>query len=172
MINGNGRCGPLVKYGLQRSLARRFVRPDCEAFRGNDSHRGTVRESFHSQMLRPPNITKASTLGQSGIGCPATQAPRVVSPRRNNCAKLISPKMMLATRNPRICELCSRPFGCLYSRTCVRRLTTGVPTLPHVGLADPSRRAVLCRFWAPPNDYLVSSQSGVEIEETNLRERF
>ena len=70
---------------------------------GNDSHRGAVRESFHSQMLRPPNITKASMLGQSGIWCPATSTSGCIT-KRNNCAKLNSPKMTLATRNPRICE--------------------------------------------------------------------
>src|SRR5262249_10443749 len=72
--------------------------------RGNDFHRGATRESFHSQILRPANITKASTLGQSGIWCPATSTSGCIT-TRNNCAKLINPKTMLATRNPRTCEL-------------------------------------------------------------------
>ena len=63
-----------------------------------------MRESFHSQILRPANITKASTLGQSGIWCPATSTSGCIT-TRNNCAKLINPKTMLATRNPRTCEL-------------------------------------------------------------------
>jgi hypothetical protein len=72
------------------------------------------------------------------------------------------------------------------SRTCFRRLTTGVPALHlvdrfyHLSNKNfiacrsrrPSRQEVRCRFWPLPNDYLVStSQSGVEIGETNLREQ-
>jgi len=68
-----------------------------------------VRESIHSQILRPPNIIKASTLGQSGIWCPATSTSGCIT-KRSNCAKLISPKTMLATLNPSICEFMFRPF--------------------------------------------------------------
>ena len=46
-----------------------------------------------------------------------------------------------------------------------------LPRVPTVGSAGRSRREARCRFWARPNDYLVSTnRSGVEIEKTNLRE--
>ena len=68
-------------------------------------------ESFHSQILRPPNITKASTLGQSGIWCPATITSGCIT-KRNNCAKLMSPKMMLRLAILGFVSSYSCPFRC------------------------------------------------------------
>jgi hypothetical protein len=59
---------------------------------------------------------------------------------------------MLATRNPRICELmCRVPFS--WFENIFRRLTTGVPGPNPV--ARPWHQKYRCRFWARPNDYLV-----------------
>jgi hypothetical protein len=67
------------------------------------AYRGLVRDNFHSQRLKPANMTAASALGQSGIQCPATSTSGCIT-RRSNCAMLISPNTALATLNPRICE--------------------------------------------------------------------
>src|SRR4030095_40453 len=112
-----------------------------------------MRESFHSQILRPANITKASTLGQSGIWCPATSTSGCIT-TRNNCAKLINPNTMLATPNPRTWELMLVPLP-LGSRISFRRLTTDVQGPNPVG-RQALHQEYRCRFWAPPNDYLVS----------------
>ena len=62
-----------------------------------------VRARFHIQILRPPKMMQASTLGHNGIGCPATSTSgRITS--RTNCAMAIRPNTTLATRNPVICE--------------------------------------------------------------------
>src|SRR5262245_29836948 len=49
-------------------------------------------------------MIKASTLGHSGIGEPATSTSGRIT-NRINCPIAIRPNMMLATRNPVICDL-------------------------------------------------------------------
>jgi hypothetical protein len=64
---------------------------------------GGSAESFHSQRHKPPNITTASMLGQSGIKWPATRISGCIT-KRVTCANMNNPKMTLATLNPTICD--------------------------------------------------------------------